>query len=210
MVTSSLEEYLLGEVERGEIILVEYSSRVPIEEFAWEVIAPSLVGRGEVVVVDFLGVGSLLFRNYERKAPGREYTKLLELIKRLKVVQIGPSTSNYGEVVETLVPSEDPKGFLKNYHTLVNRITKLPSKPDYMIVFGFAEHVYFGGDSVLRNLLTALATIPLEDWTVVAFINFEILKPEQVAILEEISSAAFRITKDGIEIRKVKGRGEGE
>jgi len=210
MVTSSLEEYLLGEVERGEIVLVEYSSRVPIEELAWEVLAPSLVERGDVVVVDFLGVGSLLFRNYERKAPGREYTKLLELMRKLKVVQIGPSTSNYGEVIETLVPSEDSKSFLKNYHTVINRIAKLPSKPEYMLVFGFAEHVYFSGAAVLKNLLTALATIPFEDWAVVAFINFEVMKPEQIAVLEGISSAAFRVTKDGIEIRKVNRRGEGE
>ncbi len=210
MVMSSLEEYLLGEVERGEIILVEYSPRVPLEEFAWEILAPSLAERGEVVVVDFLGVGSILFRNYERKTPGKEYRRLLELMKKLKVVQIGPSISNYGEVIESLVPSEDSKSFLKNYHTLINRIAKLPTKPDYMLVFGFAEHVYFGGDGVLRNLLTALATIPIEDWIVVAFINFEVLKPEQIAILEGVSSAAFRLTKEGIEIRKVKGRGEGE
>jgi len=210
MVTSSLEEYLLGEVERGEMILVEYSSRVPIEDVICSTLAPALVKKGDVVVVDFLGVGSLLFRNYERKVPGRRYSEILELMKKLKVIKIGPSTANYGELIEALVPSEDSKSFLKNYHTVINRIAKLPSKPEYMLVFGFGEYVYFGGNSVLKNLLTALATIPMEDWVVVAFLNFEVLKPEQIALLEGVSSAAFRITKDGIEIRKVKRRGEGE
>ncbi|WP_457752286.1 DUF257 family protein [Thermococcus sp.] len=210
MVTSSFEEYLLGEVERGEMILVEYSSRVPIEEIAWDMLAPAFMEKGDVVVVDFLGVGSLLFKNYERKLPGKDYSKILELMKRLKVIKVGPSTANYGEVIETLVPSDDSKSFLKNYHTLMNRIAKLPSKPEYMLVFGFAEHIYFGGEAVLKNLFTALATIPFEDWAVVAFINFEVLKPEQIALLEGISSAAFRVTKDGIEIRKVKKRGEGK
>ena len=210
MVTSSLEEYLLKEVEGGEIILVEYSSRVPIEELVWEVLAPSRVERGDVVVVDFLGVGGLLFRNYERKVSGKDYPKILELMKSLKVVQVGKSSLCYGDVIETLVPSEDPGTSLKNYHTLINRIAKLPRKPEYMLVFGFAEHVYLGGNAVIKNLLTALATIPIEDWVVVAFINFEAMKPEQAAVLEGISSAVFRLTGEGVEIRKVRRRGEGE
>ncbi len=207
---SSIEEYLLGEVDKGEIILIEHSSRVPIEDLSWSVLMPSLTSRGGVVVLDFFGVGSLLFRNYERKAPGKDYKRLLETMKGLKVVQIGPSVVNYGEVLETIVPSEDSRNFLKNYHAVISRISKLPRKPKYMVVFGFGEYIYFGGDTILKNLLTALATIPLDDWAVLAFINVDVLKKEQLALLESISSAAFHITKGGIEIRKVKRRGERE
>jgi len=207
---SLLKEYLCSEAARGDTVLVEYQSTFPIEWLSWGVLIPGLLERHNVVIIDFFGVGDILFRNYRRRALGKEYTSVLDTMKRVKVVKVGPSTSSYGEVIEEVIPSDDPRTFLKNYHTIVNTIAKLPAKPDYIVSLGLAQFLHFNGRDTLRHMITALATIPLEDWVVVNFINVNAIHGEQLAILEEMSSASFELAGEGSIAKKVNHRARGQ
>ncbi|NJD98337.1 biotin synthase [Thermococcus sp. LS1] len=202
MDTSVFEKHLFGKANRGDMILVEYPSTYPIEEFSWSFLIPALVERGGVVIGDFFGIGDLMFRNYTRKVSGKEYSKIIELIKEIKIVKIGPGSASYGEVIEEVVPAYDSHSFLKNYHTVVNRMTHCPTKPEYFVTFGLAHYVHFGGDEAVKAILTGISTIPLEEWVGIHFINVDILSREHVAMLEEMASMVFYISKDGLIVKK--------
>jgi len=201
----TLKKYLLGKVNRGDTVLIEYEPTYPIEEFSWGFLMPALLDRDGLVVADFFGVGDLLFRNYIRRISGKEYSRTIELMKRIKVVKIGPGSAGYGEVVEEITPSYEPPAFLKNYHTIISRMSRLPTKPEYFVTFGLGHYIHFGGDAAIRSLITAVSTIPMEDWVGVHFINEGVMRRERLAMLEEIASIIFQLSKDGFRVRKGGG-----
>jgi hypothetical protein len=202
MDASTLRNYIVGKINRGDTVLIEYESTYPIDEFSWGLLIPFLVGRDGVVVADFYGIGNLLFRNYVRKISGREYSELIGLMKRIKVVRIGPGSADYGEVVEEIAPSYEPHTFLKNYHTIISRMSRLPSKPEYFVTFGLGHYIHFGGDEAIKSLITAVSTIPMEDWVGVHFINENVMRKERLAMLEEVSSMIFHISREGLRVKK--------
>ncbi|ASI98940.1 DUF257 family protein [Thermococcus celer] len=197
-----LEKYLLGGAEGGDMVLIEYTSTYPLEEFSWGFLIPRLVKRGEIAIGDFFGVGDLLFRNYIRGAPVKAYSRVLELIKRIKIVKIGPGSASYGEVIDEVVPSYNPQDFLKNYHAIVNRMIHSPTKPEYFVTFGLAHYIRFGGDGAIKALITGISTIPMEDWASVHLINVDVLERAHLAMLEEIASMVFGLSKDGVTVKK--------
>lgn len=199
---SILEEYILGRANSGDIVLIEYSPRYPIEEVSWGLVIPELIKTHNLVVADFFGVGNLLFKNYVRKLTGRRYRELLEVIKRIKVVKIGPGSISYGDVIDEIVPTYDPQGFLKDYYSILNKVGRLPYKPDYFVSFGLAHYIHFNRELAIRSILTSLTTIPMEEWVDVHFINFEILDRETLAMLEEVASIIIRASEEGIETKK--------
>ncbi|NJE85151.1 biotin synthase [Thermococcus sp. CX2] len=202
MDTTVFETYLFGKAQKGDIVMVEYPSVYPVEEFSWGLLIPMLVDRGVVVIGDFFGVGDLMFRNYIRRISGREYSRIIEIIKKIKVVKVGPGSASYGEVIEEVVPVYDSHSFLKNYHMVVNRMANCPAKPDYVLTFGLAQYIRFGGDEAMKAILTSISTIPMEDWIGIHFVNVDILSPEHLAMLEEVSSIVFYISKEGLIIKK--------
>ncbi|ASJ07864.1 biotin synthase [Thermococcus siculi] len=201
----TLKKYILGKANRGDTVLIEYDPTYPVEEFSWGFLIPVLLDRDGLVVADFFGVGNLLFRNYLRKVSGREYSKAIEFIKKIKVVKIGPGSASYGEVVEEITPSYEAHAFLKNYHTIITRMSRLPTKPEYFVTFGLGHYIHFGRDEAIRALLTAVSTIPMEDWVGIHFINEGVMKRERLAMLEEISSMVFHISRDGLKVKKEGG-----
>ncbi len=202
METSVFEEYLFGRAERGDLILVEYSPTYPVGEFFWGFLVPRLIERGGVVIGDFFGIGDMIFRNYTRKISGKEYSSLIELIKEIKVVKIGPGSASYGEVLEEITPTYESHGFLKNYHTIINRMTHSPAKPEYFVTFGLANYLNFGGKAAMKALLTSISTIPMEDWVGIHFINVDVLEKDQLAMLEEIASIVFYVSSEGVTVKK--------
>ncbi len=202
METSVLEKYLFGRTERGDTVLIEYPPTYPLEEFSWGFLIPSLIERGEVVIGDFFGVGDLLFRNYIRRVSGRKYSDIIELIKKIKVVKIGPGSASYGEVIEEVVPVYDSHSFLKNYHTVINRMTHSPTKPEYFVTFGLSHYVHFGGDEAMKAIMTGISTIPMEDWVGIHFLNVDVLSRAHLAMLEEMASIVFQLSKEEVIVKK--------
>ncbi|NJE60347.1 DUF257 family protein [Thermococcus sp. 21S7] len=199
---SEFEGYLLGRIHRGDIVLIEYRSTYRIDGFAWGFVIPALARVGSIVIWDFFGIGNLLFKNYARKMKGEEYVRILELLKDVRIVKIGPGSISYGEVIEEVTPSYRVQDFIKNYYTTIQRMERLPLKPTHVITFGLANYINFGGNETLKHILTALSTIPMEDWATLNFVNVDILTAEQLAILEEIAAAVFFVSEDGIKIKK--------
>ncbi|NJE04427.1 DUF257 family protein [Thermococcus sp. MV11] len=205
MDTPIFEKYLLGRASRGDTILIEYKPSYPVEDFSWGILLPALAGRYGVVVADFFGVGDVLFRNYARRISGREYSRVIELIKRIKVVKIGPGSASYGEVIEEVVPAYDPQTFLKNYHAVIGKMSRSPVKPEYFVTFGLSHYIHFGGDEAVKSILTGISTIPMEDWVGIHFINKDVLRKEHLAMLEEIASMVFQVSEEGLKVRKEGG-----
>ncbi|NJE29732.1 biotin synthase [Thermococcus sp. 18S1] len=205
MDTLIFEKYLFGKANRGDVILIEYDPTYPVEEFSWGVLIPALLERDGVVVADFFGIGGILFRNYTRKVTGKEYSGVIELIKKIKVVKIGPGSTSYGDVIGEVVPAYDSHTFLKNYYTIVSRISHSPTKPEYFVTFGLGHYIHFGRDEAIKAILTGISTIPLEDWVGIHFINAGVLRSEHLAMLEEIASMVFHISRDGLKVKKEGG-----
>ncbi|ASJ05886.1 DUF257 family protein [Thermococcus pacificus] len=202
MDTSTLKKYLLGKANRGDSVLIEYESTYPVEGFSWGFLIPALLERNGVVVADFFGVGDLLFRNYIRRVSGREYSRTIELMRNIKVVKIGPGSASYGGVFEEITPTYEPSTFLKNYHTIISKMSRLPSKPEYVVTFGLGHYIHFGDDDAIRSLITAVSTIPTEDWVGVHFINEGVMRREHLAMLEGISSMVFHVSERGLKVKK--------
>ncbi len=201
----ALCRYLLGKANRGDTVIAEYEPYYPVEDFSWGLLMPSLVETDSVVVADFFGVGNLLLRNYARRVSGKEYSRLIGLMKSIKVVKVGPGLASYGELLMDISPSYEPGSFLKNYHTIISRVSRLPTKPEYLVTFGLGHYVHFGGDNAVKSLLTGVSTIPLEDWVGIHFVNEAVVRREHLAILEEMASMVFRLSSDGITILKGGG-----
>ncbi len=201
----TLKKYILGKANRGDTVLIEYEPTYPVEEFSWGFLIPALLDRDGVVVADFFGVGDLLFRNYIRRVSGREYSRTIELMRKIKVVKIGPGSASYGGVVEEITPSYEPHALLKNYHTIISRMSRLPSKPEYFVTFGLGHYIHFGGDDAIRSLITAVSTIPMEDWVGIHFINEGVMRREHLAMMEEISSMVFHVSGNGLKVKKEGG-----
>ncbi len=198
----SFGTYLLGKVKRGSVILVEYSPTYQMERFSWGFLLPILMERGEVVVVDFFGVGDIMFRNYIRGIGGREYSKILELIKSLKIIKVGPGSCSYGGIIDEIVPTYDPQSALRSYYSMINKLVNSPTKPDYMVTFGLAMYLHFGGEGAIRSLLTWVTTLPVEDWAWVHLVNKGVLSEENLAILEELSSMVFQPSHGEVTVKK--------
>ncbi|WP_367883341.1 hypothetical protein [Thermococcus peptonophilus] len=56
---------------------------------------------------------------------------------------MGPGTASYGEVLEDIVPTYEPQNFLRNYYSILSKISRLPRKPRYGIMFGLSHYIYF-------------------------------------------------------------------
>ncbi len=201
----ALRNHLLGKANRGDTVIVEYEPYYPIEDFSWGLLMPSLVEMDSVVVADFFGIGNLLLRNYARRVSGREYSRLIGLMKSIKVVKVGPGSASYGELLLDISPAYEPGAFLRNYHTIISRISRLPSKPEYFVTFGLGHYLHFGGDNAVKSLLTGVSTIPLEDWVGIHFINEAVVKREHLAVLEEMASMVFKASRGGITVLKEGG-----
>ncbi len=202
MDVSSFGTYLLGKARRGDVIILEYPPTYSLERFSWGFLIPALMDRGKVVVVDFFGIGDITFRSYVRGIGGGEYSKILELIKELKVIKVGPGGGSYGEIIDEIVPTYEPQSALKSYHGVINRLVNSPTKPDYMVTFGLAMYLHFGGEGAIRSLLAGLSTLPVEDWAWVHLVNRETLPKEKIAIIEEVSSMVFELSGDGVTVKK--------
>ncbi|ASJ10013.1 biotin synthase [Thermococcus sp. P6] len=202
MRTSLLENCLFEKIRRGDNVIIEYGSSYPVEMFSWGFLVPALVERNGITVVDFFGVGSILFRNYVRKVSGSEYSRIIEFLKKIKVIKVGPGTVGYGEVIDERIPVYDPQTFLREYYAIVNRITRFPMKPGYLVTFGLSHYVHFGGDKAVKSLITGLTTIPMEDWVSVHLLNVDVLEPTHLAMLEEMAPVVFQLSDEGVTLKK--------
>lgn len=187
----------------GDRILVEYPPEVRIEDMIWGSLMPFLTSRGSVAVVDFHGIGDIMFRNYLRHHSDMRYKELMRIRERTKVFKIGAGAAGYGEVVMESKLSKDIDEFMRTYYKIVQGMKTLPLKPVAVIVFGLAEQIYLRGPSYLLSLLSALATVPIEDWPSVYFINQDLLDKKEMAFLEDLVSWVFQVGEEGT--RKVKG-----
>jgi hypothetical protein len=178
----------------GDIILVEYTSNEPVENVSWGELIPSISNYG-VVVADFYGIGEILLRKFIRRS-GKEYTRVLDALRDIKVVKIGPGAVSYGELLVEISPTYDTQLFLKHYYSILSRISRLPQKPRYMVIFGLSHYIYFNPDSSLKSILTAVSAIPAEDLVKIAFVNREILQDAHISMLRELSTVVAEI-RDG-------------
>ncbi|NPA47234.1 MAG: biotin synthase [Thermococci archaeon] len=198
---------MLEEISRallpGDRILVEYPPELRIEDMIWGNLMPFLTSKGSVAVVDFHGIGDIMFRNYLRHHSDMRYRELMRIRERTKVFKVGAGTAGYGEVIMESKLSNDIEEFMKTYYKIVREMKTLPLKPIAVIVFGLAEQVYLQGSQYMLSMLSAIGTIPVEDWPSVYFVNQGILDRKEMAFLEGLASWIFRLREDGIE--RVKG-----
>ncbi len=205
----TIESYLLGKALRGDIVLIEYSSTYPLEMLAWGEVIPLLMkSSGDLVVCDFFGTGEMFFRKYVRRLPGRAYSEFLELVKDIKIVKVGPGTATYGEIIEELVPTYDPHIFLRNYHSIMGKVSRMPQKPKYFVSFGLSHYIHFNPEEAIKSLLTAITNIPMEDLLGVHFVNKDILRKEHLAMMEEIATFVIRVSGEGMDVIKDGGAGD--
>ncbi|WP_297476946.1 DUF257 family protein [Thermococcus sp.] len=186
----------------GEFLLIEYEPTFNVEDFSWGLLMPALLKEGPTVVADFFGVGAITFRNYTRRASGEEYSRIIDLTKGIKVIKVGPGSASYGELIEELAPAYEAQTFLRNYHSLIGRVSRLPVKPRYLVTFGLGHYVHFGGDAAILAILTAVSTLPVEDLLSVHLINRDVIRRDHLAILEGLASAVFELSSEGVKIRK--------
>ncbi|WP_245250260.1 DUF257 family protein [Thermococcus stetteri] len=182
----------LTAVMPGDIVLIKYTSTEPVERVAWGEVIPSLHDHG-IVSIDFWGIGEILVRKFA-KTSGIEYTKILDVMREIKVIKVGPGAISYGEVLEDIVPTYEPQNFLRNYYSILSRVSRLPKKPRYVVMFGLSHYIYFNPEKALKSILTAVSTIPIEDIAIINFVNTSILKEEHIGILEELSTKIAEIS----------------
>jgi len=197
----NLIEYLES-MEKGDIVIVEYHPDSKSDRVIWEFILQSLATRGSVVVGDFYGVGDVSFRSYIRAIGGEEYGRIMELIKNIRIIKIMSGAATYGEVIEEINPSYTASSFLLSYHSIINKLLS-SAKPEYLLTFGVAQYVRFGGMNALEGLVSATGAIPIEDWTTIHFINVDALKKEELAVVEDMASKIVEITKERITGKKL-------
>ncbi|WP_297507947.1 DUF257 family protein [Thermococcus sp.] len=204
----TLEKLLLGEALRGDVVIIEYSSLTPVERTAWGKLVPLLKANGNLVITDFFGIGDTLFRKYLRRLPGKAYSEFVELIKDIKVIKIGPGATTYGEILDEMVPTYDPHIFLKNYHAIMSRISRLPQKPKFLLSFGLSHYARFNPDGALKSIITAVTNIPMEDLIGVHLVNKDILTRENLAVFEEIATFVLDVSDTQVLILKDGGVGD--
>ncbi|WP_297467031.1 DUF257 family protein [Thermococcus sp.] len=206
MVVKNLEKDVLGLMTPGDVVLIEYHSREPIENVAWGELLPAISDDG-IVVVDFFGMGEILLRKFMRRGDV-DYSRVLELLKELKVVRVGPGTVTYGDILEDIVPSYDPHTFLRSYHSIMSKISRLPKKPRYLVTFGLANYIHFNPENAIKSILTAVSTIPAEDLIVINFVNSDVIKRSHLAMLEELSTAIVEVSDGTLRVYKDGGAGD--
>jgi len=184
---SQLEEFLKRKIREGDIVLIEYPSRYPLEKLVWGKIIPELSHGNQIIIDDFFGIGDLTFRNYIRTVPPKEYKELIEIAKSLKVIKIGPGMGSYGTIIDEIPLTYEVPEFMKNYYDAIRKASSSAIKPVYFITFGLAEYLYFGKEKGLQVILFSRSNLPVEDWTSIYFINKDVIQNEVLAILEEIS-----------------------
>ncbi len=200
---------MLDEISRallpGDRILLEYPPTVRIEDIIWDKLMPFLTSKGSVAVVDFHGIGDILFRNYLRHHSDMRYRELMRIKRRTHVFKIGAGTASYGEVVMEYKLSSDTEEFMRTYYKIVQGMKTLPLKPVAILVFGLGEQIYFQGPDYLISILSALGTIPIEDWPAIYLVNSALLDEKELAFLENLVPWVFRV-QDG-KVTQVKGFG---
>ncbi|AHL23282.1 MULTISPECIES: DUF257 family protein [Thermococcus] len=206
MAIKNLEKDVLSFMTPGDVVLIEYQSREPIENLAWGELLPA-INAGGVVVVDFFGMGEILLRKFMRRGDV-DYSGVLELLKDLRVVRVGPGTVTYGEILEDVVPSYDPHTFLRSYHSIMSKISRLPQKPKYMVTFGLGHYIHFNPENAIKSILTAVSTIPAEDLVIINFVNADVIKRAHLAILEELSTAIVEVSGGEFKVYKDGGIGD--
>ncbi|GAB6134589.1 DUF257 family protein [Thermococcus prieurii] len=206
MAIKNLEKDVLSFMTPGDVVLIEYQSREPIESLAWGELLPA-INAGGVVVVDFFGMGEILLRKFMRRGDV-DYSGVLELLKDLRVVRVGPGTVTYGEILEDVVPSYDPHTFLRSYHSIMSKISRLPQKPKYMVTFGLGHYIHFNPENAIKSILTAVSTIPAEDLIIINFVNADVIKRAHLAILEELSTAIVEVSGGEFKVYKDGGIGD--
>jgi len=206
MVIKDFKRDALSHMTPGDVVLIEYQSQEPIENLAWGELLPAIASGG-VIVVDFFGLGEILLRKFVRKKHV-DYSATLEILKNLKVVKVGPGAVTYGEILEDVVPSYDSHQFLRNYHSIMSKISRLPQKPKYMVTFGLGHYIHFAPDDAVKAILTAVSTIPSEDLITINLINTDIIDHPHLAILEELSTAIVEVSKGEFKVYKDGGIGD--
>lgn len=203
---SQLEEFLKRKIREGDIVLIEYPSRYPVEELVWGKIIPQLSYSNQIIIDDFFGIGDLTFRSYIRTVPPKEYKELIEIVKNLKVIKIGPGMGSYGTIIDEVPLTYEVPEFMKNYYDAIRKASSGAIKPVYFITFGLAEYLYFGKEKGLQVILFSRSNLPVEDWISIYFINKDAIQKEVLAILEEISPWIVDVVEEGdeykLEIRK--------
>lgn len=203
-----IEELLLGKAMRGDVVIMEYSPRIPIERTAWGKVVPLLKANGNLVIVDFFGIGDALFRKYLRRLPGKDYSEFVEMVRDIGVIKVGPGATTYGEILDEFVPTYDPHIFLKNYYAVMSRITRLPQKPKYIVSFGLSHYVYFNPEGAVKSLTTAITNLPIEDMIGVHFLNTDVISRGELAIIEEAATFVLEISGEGFSVLKDGGKGD--
>ena len=203
-----IEELLLGKAMRGDVVIMEYSPRIPIERTAWGKVVPLLKANGNLVIVDFFGIGDALFRKYLRRLPGKDYSEFVEMVRDIGVIKVGPGATTYGEILDEFVPTYDPHIFLKSYYAVMSRITRLPQKPKYIVSFGLSHYVYFNPEGAVKSLTTAITNLPIEDMIGVHFLNTDVISRGELAIIEEAATFVLEISGEGFSVLKDGGKGD--
>jgi len=199
---NTLEKFLLGEAIRGDVVIIEYSSRTPVEITAWGKVIPLLKANGNLVIVDFFGIGDAMFRKYLRRLPGKKYSEFVELVRDIGIIKIGPGATTYGEVLDEFVPTYDPSIFLKNYHAVMSRISRLPQKPKYLVSFGLSHYVHFNPEGAIKSIITATTSLPMEELIGVHFVNTDIISRSELAIVEEAATLILEVSRNGFSVLK--------
>jgi len=189
----SIGKFLKGQVRGGDIVLIEYPSAYPFEDLVWGKIIPEI---SHVVIDDFFGIGDLSFRNYIRKISPKEYRKIIEITKHIKIIKIGPGRASYGSIVDEIPLTYEMSEFMKNYYDAIRKALVESIKPLYFLSFGLAEYFYFGKERALQAILFSRSNLPVEDWTSIYLINKDLVEKPQLAILEDISAWILDINQE--------------
>ncbi|AHF80895.1 DUF257 family protein [Thermococcus paralvinellae] len=203
----SIGKFLKSQVRGGDVVLIEYPSAYPFENLAWGEIIPEISHDTQTVVDDFFGIGDLSFRNYIRRVSPKEYRKIIDITKHIKVIKIGSGRASYGSIVDEIPLTYEISEFMKNYYDAIRKALVDSIKPLYFLSFGLAEYFYFGKEKAIQAILFSRSNLPVEDWTSIYLINKTLIEEPQLAVLEDISAWILDITQEEGEyiIRLKKG-----
>ncbi|WP_324736653.1 DUF257 family protein [Thermococcus sp. SY098] len=205
----SIGKFLKGHVRGGDVVLIEYPSAYPFEDLVWGEIIPEISHDNQIVVDDFFGIGDLSFRNYIRKISPKDYRRIIEITKHIKVIKIGPGRASYGSIVDEIPLTYEISEFMKNYYDAIRKALVDSIKPLYFLSFGLSEYFYFGKERAIQAILFSRSNLPVEDWTSIYLINKNLVEMPQLAILEDISAWIIDINQEEEYIVKIK-KGNGE